>query len=323
MLYEIHLPEIKTLKKESNLGVFAIEPLYPGYGMTLGNSLRRVILSSLPGAAVTAVKIDGVSHEFSTIKGVKEDTVDIILNLKKLNVKCFTEEEQTLILEANGEGEIKAKHFAKNPNVEIVNPDHLIATLDKKTDKLKMEVRIEQGRGYVPVEKRDGGKFDLDMIAIDALYSPIKKVRYYIESTRVGQMTNLDRLIFEVETTGAIAPDEAIAQASEILVQHFLVLSGKEAVSRNECKEEEVNLEDGEEILVEEINLSPRTTNALLNNDIKSIADILKLSENELRTLKGFGSKAYDEVKEKITELGFVREGLEKETNQVEEEEEV
>jgi DNA-directed RNA polymerase subunit alpha len=303
MLYEIHLPEIKTIKKEGNLAIFAIEPLYPGYGMTLGNSLRRVILSSLPGAAITAVKIDGVSHEFSTIKDIKEDVVEIILNLKKLCVKCFSDEEEYLKLETSGAGLVTAKQFAKNPNVEIVNPDHPIATLDNKKAKLSMEVRIEKGRGYIPVEKRNGRKLEIDEIAIDALYGPAKRVRYNVESTRVGQMTNLDRLVFEVETNGVITPEEAVAQASEILVDHFLVLSGKEVVSRKSEQVEAETEETGSDILIEEINLSPRTTNALLNNDIKTIADILKLSDNELKTLKGFGSKAFDEVKEKLIEL--------------------
>ncbi|MEI7690186.1 MAG: DNA-directed RNA polymerase subunit alpha [bacterium] len=305
MLYEIHLPEIKTVKTEGNLALFSIEPLYPGYGMTLGNSLRRVILSSLPGAAVTAVKIDGASHEFSTLPNIKEDVVEILLNLKRLCVKSFTDEEQLLILDASGQGVVTAKQFEKNPNIEVINPNHVIATLDNKNAKLRMELRIGKGRGYVPVEKRDGGKLGIDVIAVDALYSPIKRVRYNVESTRVGQMTDLDRLMFEVETNGVITPEEAIAQASEILVDHFLVLSGKEAVSRK-CEEiESEAIDPGNDILIEEINLSPRTTNALMNNDIKTIADILKLNDNELKTLKGFGSKAFDEVREKVAELGL------------------
>ena len=305
MLYEIHLPEIKKVKTEGNLALFAIEPLYPGYGMTLGNSLRRVVLSSLPGAAVTAVKIDGVSHEFSTIPNVKEDVVEILLNLKRLCVKSFSDEEQVLILEASGPGVVTAKQINKNSNVEVVNPDNVIATLDNKNSKLKMELTIGTGRGYVPVEKRDGGKLGIDVIAVDALYSPIKRVRYNVESTRVGQMTNLDRLMFEVETNGVITPEEAVAQASEILVDHFLVLSGKEVVSRKCELIEAETIDPGNDILIEEINLSPRTTNALINNDIKTIADILKLNDNELRTLKGFGSKAFDEVREKVAELGL------------------
>lgn len=304
MLHEIHLPEIKTLKSEGNLATFTVEPLFPGYGMTLGNSLRRVILSSLPGAAVTGVKIEGVSHEFSTIKDVKEDVVDIILNLKQLCVKSHSDEVVTLKLSASGEGVVTASKFEKNADIEISNPDLVIATLDNKNAKLEMEIYIEKGRGYVPVEKRDGGKLSIGVIAVDALYSPIRRVRYNVESTRVGQMTDLDRLVIEVETNGVIAPKDAISQAAEILVDHFLVLSGKEVAKVKECVDP-VGKEEGGDILIEEVNLSPRTTNALLNNDIKTVADIMKLSDGELKTLKGFGSKAYDEVREKLTELGF------------------
>lgn len=304
MLHEIHLPEIKTLKSEGNLATFTVEPLFPGYGMTLGNSLRRVILSSLPGAAVTGVKIEGVSHEFSTIKDVKEDVVDIILNLKQLCVKSHSDEVVTLKLSAFGEGVVTASKFEKNADIEISNPDLVIATLDNKNAKLEMEIYIEKGRGYVPVEKRDGGKLSIGVIAVDALYSPIRRVRYNVESTRVGQMTDLDRLVIEVETNGVIAPKDAISQAAEILVDHFLVLSGKEVAKVKECVDP-VGKEEGGDILIEEVNLSPRTTNALLNNDIKTVADIMKLSDGELKTLKGFGSKAYDEVREKLTELGF------------------
>jgi DNA-directed RNA polymerase subunit alpha len=304
MLHEIHLPEIKKVKSEGNLATFAIEPLYPGYGMTLGNSLRRVILSSLPGAAVTAVKIEGVSHEFSTIKDVKEDVVDIILSLKQLCVKSFSDDIVTLHLSANGEGVVTAAKFDKNADVEIVNPELVIATLDNKNAKLEMDVYVEKGRGYVPVEKHDGGKLGIGVIAVDALYSPIRRVRYNVESTRVGQMTDLDRLILEVETNGVIDSSEAIKQASEILVDHFMVLAGKEVSKQDGCDETVIN-EEGGDILIEEINLSPRTTNALLNNDIKTVADILKLTDGELKTLKGFGSKAYDEVKEKLVELGL------------------
>lgn len=304
MLHEIHLPEIKTLKSEGNLATFAIEPLFPGYGMTLGNSIRRVILSSLPGAAVTAVKIEGVSHEFSTIKDVKEDVVDIILNLKQLCVKSHNDEIVSLKLSAHGEGVVTAAKFEKNADIEIANPELVIATLDNKNAKLEMEVFIEKGRGYIPVEKRDGGKLGVGVIAVDALYSPIRRVRYNVESTRVGQMTDLDRLVIEIETNGVTSPMEAISQASEILVDHFLVLSGKEVAKIKECTDP-AGIEEGGDILIEEVNLSPRTTNALLNNDIKTVADILKLTDGELKTLKGFGSKAYDEVREKLTELGF------------------
>lgn len=313
MLYEIHLPEIEAGKEEKGKATFAIEPLSPGYGMTLGNSLRRVILSSLPGSAVTAVKIDGVAHEFSTISNVKEDVVQIILNLKQLRVKTHTEEEY-LTLSASGSGVVTAKDIKANPNVEIGNPDLVIATLDNKNAKLEMEIKVEQGRGFVAIEKRESDKLPVGWIAIDALYAPIKKVRYNVEKTRVGQMTDLDKLVIEVETDGTITPREAIEQASEILVDHFLVLTGKESIARKAVGAEVIEGDDGAgKILIEEINLSPRTTNALMNNEIRTIEDILKLTDNELKNLKGFGAKAYEEVKDKIHELGFKLEGGEEE----------
>lgn len=305
MLYDIHLPEIKTLSEEKNKATFAIEPLSPGYGMTLGNSLRRVILSSLPGAAVTAVKIDGVSHEFSTIPNVKEDVIEIILNLKELRVKLHSDEEY-ISLSASGAGEVTAKSIKTNQNVEIVNPDLHIATIDNKQGHLDIEIKVEKGRGFVQVEKRDGEKLGVGMIAVDALYAPIRKVRYNVESTRVGQMTDLDRLVMEIETDGTMSPAEALAYASEILVDHFLVLSGKETATRKTSAEEAEQADNqASRILIEEVNLSPRTTNALLNNELHTIDDILKLKDSELRNLKGFGAKAYDEVKDKIAELGF------------------
>jgi DNA-directed RNA polymerase subunit alpha len=305
VLHEIHLPEMKAIKEENNKATFEIEPLYPGYGMTLGNSLRRVILSSLPGSAVTAVKIDGVSHEFTTITGVKEDVIEIILNLKQLRVKLHSEEEY-VTLSASGGGEVTAKNIKENSNVEIANKDLHIATLDGKSSKLEMEIKLEKGRGFVPVEKREGEKLGVGMIAVDALYAPIKKVRYNVESTRVGQMTDLDKLVMEVETDGTITPREAIEQASEILVDHFLLLSGKETAERKTRLMEEVEKDSGASgILIEEVNLSPRTTNALLNNELKTIDDILQLKDSELKNLKGFGAKAYEEVKDKIAELGF------------------
>lgn len=305
MLYEIHLPEIKTTSTNGNKATFEIGPLYPGYGMTLGNSLRRVILSSLPGAAVTAVKIEGISHEFSTIKNVKEDVVEIILNLKQLNVKVHSDEIQTLTLDVSGEGVVTAKQFTPNAEVEIANPELVIATLDNKSAKLRMDVKIEKGRGYVPVEKRDGSREEIGVIAVDALYSPVRRVNYSVESARVGQMTNLDKLVMEIETNGVIEPAEAIKQASEILVDHFMVLSGKEVATKKAEHVAEATSEEGSDILVEEVNLSPRTTNALLNNEIKTVSDVLKLTDGELKTLKGFGAKAYDEVREKLVELGF------------------
>lgn len=305
MLHEIHLPEIKKIKEEGNKATFEITPLYPGYGMTLGNSLRRVILSSLPGAAVTAVKIHGAPHEFSTLPNVKEDVIEIILNLKQLRVRLHSDQEFINITKS-GKGVVTAADIKTNQNVEVVNKDLHIATLDNVKAKIDIEIKVEKGRGFVSIEKRESEKLSIGMIAVDALYAPVKRVRYNVEKTRVGQMTDLDKLVIELETDGSIDAEAAIKFASEILVDHFLVLTDKDSVERKQkiaAEELAENVAVG--ILIEEINLTPRTTNALLNNELKNIDDVLGLTANELKNLKGFGAKAYDEVLAKVTELGF------------------
>ncbi|HSH31501.1 MAG TPA: DNA-directed RNA polymerase subunit alpha [Candidatus Saccharimonadales bacterium] len=308
MLYEIQPPELKQIKEEGNRASFAIEPLYSGYGMTLGNSLRRVILSSLGGAAVTAVKIENVAHEFSAIKGVKEDVVEILLNLKRLRLKVYSDEPQLLMLSRSGKGPVTAANIKTTADVEVVNPEHLIATIDDPKAKLGMEIRVEKGRGYVPVEQREGEKLEVGMIAVDALYSPVQRVRFNVENTRVGQVTDLDRLVMEIETDGSISPADAISQAAQVLVDHFMVVAGNSVPLSAPAASGDRAEAGAAKIMIEEVNFSPRTTNALLNNDIKTMKDLLGLSDTELRELKGFGAKAYTEVKDKITELGFARE---------------
>lgn len=309
MVTEIQIPEVKkTESKNKNSAVFVIEPLNPGYGMTLGNSLRRILLSSLDGSAVTSVKVEGVLHEFSTIPNIKEDMVEIIMNLKKLRVKSLSEEPQFISISVSGEKEIKASDIKTNSEVEILNPDLHIATLDNKNAKFEAELKVERGKGYVTVEKREKEKMGVGFIALDALYTPIVRVRYGVENTRVGQMTNLDKLILEIETDGTITPEDAVTKASEILVEQFLIISGKDSVTRKQPEEqkEERNNESAD-IMIEEINLSPRTTNALLNNDLKTVEDVLKMNRNDLKNLKGFGAKAYDEVLEKLGELNLLK----------------
>jgi len=308
VLYDIQLPSIKTVKEDGNRATFAIEPLYSGYGMTLGNSLRRVILSSLGGAAVTAVKIDSVAHEFSTINGVKEDVVEIILNLKKLRFKVYSDEPQFLILTKKGKGTVTAADIKTNADIEIVNPDQHIATIDNAKAQVGMEIKVEKGRGYVPVEAREQEKLEVGMIAVDAIYSPVKRVRYNVENTRVGQVTDLDRLLLEIETDGSVSPQDAVTQAAEILVSHFAVVAGQSAPTGNVAASDEPSESNAAKIMIEEVNFSPRTTNALMNNEIRSMKDLLALSDAELRELKGFGAKAYDEVKDKISELGLIKE---------------
>lgn len=310
MLYDINLPELKEESISQNSSKFIVEPLYPGYGMTLGNSIRRVLLSSLAGSAITAVKIEGVSHEFSTISGVREDVIEIILNLKQIRFKNPNTEPVSLYLKKTG-GEVKAGDIATNNDVEVVNPDLVIAHLDNSKSKLEIEMIVEPGRGYVPVESRGGEKLSAGMIAIDAIYTPIKRVRYSVENTRVGQMTNLDRLILEVETDGTVTPKEAVMQAAEVLVGHFQVLAGHDVVSvgtggiMTASEKAEADLA---QVGVDEVNFSPRTTNALINNGINTIKDLAELTAADLKELKGFGAKAQDEVTDKLVELGINKE---------------
>lgn len=310
MLYDINLPELKEEKTTESASQFILEPLYPGYGMTLGNSIRRVLLSSLAGSAITAVKIDGVSHEFSTISGVKEDVIEIILNLKQVRFSNPNEEPVVLNLKKTG-GVVTAGDIESTNGVEVVNPDLVIANLDNSKVKFEAEIRVEQGRGYDPVENRNGEKLPVGMIAVDAIYTPIKRVRYSVANTRVGQMTNLDKLILEVETDGTITPKEAVMQAAEVLVGHFQVLAGHDVVSVGTggiMTATERAEADMAQIGVDEVNFSPRTANALMNNDIKSIKDLMNLSPADLKELKGFGAKAQEEVVEKLAELGINQE---------------
>lgn len=313
MLIDINLPELKeTSTGATNIATFTVEPLHPGYGMTLGNSIRRVLLSSLAGAAVTGVKIEGASHEFSTLKGVREDMIEVILNLKQLRVRYSGDEPVHVTLSKTGAGAVTAADIKATSDVEVVNKDLVIANLEGAKTKFEVEIRIEQGRGYVPVENRAGEKLPVGMIAIDALYTPIKRVRYSVENTRVGQMTDLDKLVLEVETDGTVTPRDAVSQAAEILVGHFQVMAGHDVVSVGADgivtadAREQANLAT---VLIDEVNFSPRTTNALLNNDIKTIKDLSELADSELKELKGFGQKAYEEVVAKLDELGIKQEG--------------
>jgi DNA-directed RNA polymerase subunit alpha len=309
----IHTPALANITDHSdNSATFTIEPLHTGYGMTLGNSLRRVLLSSIAGAAVSGFRIEGVSHEFTTVAGIKEDVVAIMLNLKGIRFKVFSEEPQTLRLTKKGKGEVTARDLQLNADVEVVNPDHVIATIDDDKTTFNMEVVVETGRGYRALDEQGSGRKVSDMIMLDTLFTPVTRVRYKVENTRVGQITDLDKLLLTVDTDGTISPREAFEEAAALLVNQYTALAGQtrvEAASPIAITSGINGLEeDGEEpaelmTSVEDLNLSARTTNALVNNDIHTIKDLLSLSEAELRDLKGFGSKALDEVKEKMSEL--------------------
>jgi DNA-directed RNA polymerase subunit alpha len=307
----IHTPGVVSVDEHSaSSATFAVEPLHTGYGMTLGNSLRRVLLSSIAGAAVTAFKVEGASHEFTTVAGVKEDVVDIMLNLKGIRFRVFGNDAQTLRIVKKGKGAVTAKDIALNADVEVVNPEHVIATLDDDKSSFVMDLVVETGRGYRTVEEGAARKAS-DMIAVDAIFSPVVRVRYKVENTRVGQMTDLDKLLLTVDTDGSITPRDAFEEAAAILVNQYTALAGQtrvEAGTAAGAKADFGKVDEGEDpaelmTSIEDLNLSARTTNALINNDIHTLKDLFSLSDSELRELKGFGSKALDEVKDKLAEL--------------------
>jgi DNA-directed RNA polymerase subunit alpha len=308
----IHTPNLVNVDDHSTASAtFVIEPLHGGYGMTLGNSLRRVLLSSISGASVTAFKIEGATHEFTSVPSVKEDIVDIMLNLKGIRFRVFSEEPQALRIVKQGKGSVTAKDIQVNADVEIVNPSHMIATLDGDKAKFVADLVVEVGRGYRTIEETTAKKAS-DMIALDAIFSPVMRVRYKVENTRVGQMTNLDKLLLTIDTDTSITPRDAFEEAAAILVNQYSALAGKTRVAAPEpmlSAAQESRLEDSADepaalnTSIEDMNLSARTTNALINNDIHTIKDLFSLSDIELRDLKGFGSKALDEVKEKLAEL--------------------
>ena len=305
----IHVPGLVAVDDSSaTVSTFVIEPLQNGYGMTLGNSIRRVLLSSISGAAITSFKVEGASHEFTTIKGVKEDVVAIMLNLKQLRFRVYGDDVQTLRIVKKGKGTVTGKDIQVNADVEVVNPGQVIATVDDDKASFVMDIVVETGRGYQAIEESTAKK-QSDFIALDAIFSPVLRVRYKVDKTRVGQQVDLDKLSMTVETDGTISPRDAFEEANAILVNQYTALAGK---TRLPMQEAVVNTDDqiasGNETTllttsIEDLNLTARTTNALINNDIHTIQDLFALSDAELRDLKGFGSKALDEVKDKLAEL--------------------
>jgi DNA-directed RNA polymerase subunit alpha len=311
----IHTPGLVAIDDHSaTSATFVVEPLQNGYGMTLGNSLRRVLLSSIAGAGITSFKIEGVTHEFTTVKGVKEDVVAIMLNLKRLRFRVYGDDAQTVRIVKKGSGVVTGKDIQVNADVEVVNPEQVIATIDDPKGNLTVDLVVETGRGYRTIEENTVKKGS-DFVALDTIFSPVSRVRYKVEKTRVGQATDLDRLSLTVDTDGTISPRDAFEEAAAILVNQYTALAGKTRVAVAEPATADVTsttvgLTDGSgdegsllNTSIEDLNLTARTTNALVNNDIHTIQDLFALSDAELRDLKGFGSKALDEVKDKLAEL--------------------
>ncbi len=305
----------KRLTKEEGTATdtyakFIAEPFETGYGHTIGNSLRRVLLSSLEGAAISSIKVDGAMHEFATIDGVVEDVTEIVLNLKKILFKCHNREPQTVLLSANKEGEVTAADIQLNQNLELVNPTQHICTLDKKK-KFEMELEIKVGRGFLPGDENKKPNQPIGVIAIDSLFSPVTRVRYLVENARVGQRTDYDRLVLEIWTDGRISPDDALTQASAILQHHLDVFVGydKNAVEFEEVvdkqDEEKTKLKKLLNMSVNEIELSVRAANCLNNANITTVGQLAMKSEQEMLKYRNFGKKSLNEIKEKLAALGL------------------
>ena len=307
VIHEANLAEVNQLG--DNSAEFVIRPLFYGYGNTLGNSIRRVLLSSIKGAAITAFSIEGTNHEYAPVAGIREDIVDVMLNLKNIRLKSHSDEPVEVAFEIKGknagkDGTVTAGDIKLPAGVEVGNPNQIICHIDDPNFTLKMKFVIETGRGYLSIEKSSNDRIHSDMIALDAVFSPVLRVRFKVENTRVGQDTNLQQLTITVDTDGTITPQEAFEEANAILVNQYTALANGTAVESAPAPGVESEADDsGLALPIEELGLSARTANALVNNDIKTVRDLVALSEVDLKDLKGFGSKALDEVKEKLTEL--------------------
>ncbi|MCD7784269.1 MAG: DNA-directed RNA polymerase subunit alpha [Oscillospiraceae bacterium] len=310
MLEKIEKPDINIVDLKSNgtYGKFVLEPLERGYGTTIGNSLRRVLLSSLPGVAVTSVKIDGVQHEFSTVPGVKEDVAEIILNLKGLTAKLYCDGPKTVYVEAEGEREVTAGDIKTDSEVEILVPDMHIATLGEGA-KLYMEITLDRGRGYVSAEKNKTYMVNapIGVIAVDSIYTPVLKVNYSVENTRVGQITDFDKLTLEVWTDGVISAKEAVSMAAKLLNEHlnlFVNLSEETIVDEIMTEKENKTKDKVLEMTIEELDLSVRSFNCLKRAGINTVSDLAEKTEEEMMKVRNLGKKSFEEVKTRLASLG-------------------
>ncbi len=306
-MLEITLPRIKNTKTQGNYASYDIEPLEAGYGMTLGNALRRVLLSSLPGAAVTSIRIDGVQHEFQDIPNITEDVTEIVLNVKKLRLRSFSDHPVSMRLEVNGERVVTAADILAPSTVEIVNPDLYIATLDNDDARLEMELVVETGKGYVPADSKEDQP--IGVIPVDAIYTPVQKVNYTVEHTRVGQITNYDKIVLEMWTDGTVTPDEALRQSADILVQHFTQLANYRAVLIEPEKAPLSSMPIPPKIYetpIEELDLSVRAYNCLKRSNITKVGQVLSMNEDDLLGVRNFGEKSLQELREKLLLRNFL-----------------
>ena len=307
-MIEIEKPRVEIIESTDRMGIFEVAPLERGYGITLGNSLRRILLSSLPGAAITSVKIEGVRHEFSTIPGVVEDVTEIILNLKGVVLKYTGDQVEKLTLTCEGEGVVTAADFTGSADIEIINPDHHIATLESD-GKLVLEATVERGRGYVTAEEnQEHFEKIIGLIPIDSSFSPITRANFRVENTRVGQVTDYDRLIREVYTNGSISPEDAISLAAKVMVEHLeLFINLTDEISDVEIMVEKEEEEKDRilETTIEELELSVRSSNCLKRAGINTVGELINKSEDDLMKVRNLGKKSLEEIKGKLAELNL------------------
>ena len=306
-MLDFEKPKLECVEMSENYGKFVVEPLERGFGMTLGNSMRRVLLSSLPGVAATSIRIDGVLHEFSTIEGVKEDVTEIILNLKGLICKLHSQGPKKVIIDAAGECEVTAGDILPDADVEIINPELHLATLDEN-GKLHMEIMLDHGRGYVVADRNKRPDMPIGEIAVDSIYTPITKVNFTVDDTRVGQITDYDKLTLEIWTNGSIKPDEAASYAAKILTEHLMLfinltdrIQGVEImVEKEESKKEKIL-----EMNIEDLDLSVRSYNCLKRAGINTVEELVQRDEDEMMKVRNLGRKSLEEVQQKLAQLGL------------------
>jgi DNA-directed RNA polymerase subunit alpha len=309
---ELALPRITPVESDHNYASYDIEPLEAGYGRTLGNALRRVLLSSLTGAAITSIKIEGAQHEFQDVQGIREDVTDIVLNIKQIRLRSFSDRPVTMRIEVSGERVITAADIQAPSTVEIVTPDVYICTLDSADAHLDMELVVETGKGYVPAESKEGQA--IGVIPVDAIFSPVQKVNYNVENTRVGQMTNYDKITLQIWTDGSINPDDALKQAAQVLVQHFQMIADHNETVEGEAPQP--SLPSGAtayqipqriyDTPIEELDLSVRAFNCLKRSGITRVGQVLTMSQDDLLAVRNFGEKSLNELKDTLTARGFL-----------------
>ena len=306
-MLDFEKPKLECVEMSENYGKFVVEPLERGFGMTLGNSMRRVLLSSLPGVAATSIRIDGVLHEFSTIEGVKEDVTEIVLNLKGLICKLHSQGPKKVVIDAAGECEVTAGDILPDSDVEIINPELHLATLDEN-GKLHMEIMLDHGRGYVVADRNKRPDMPIGEIAVDSIYTPITKVNFTVDDTRVGQITDYDKLTLEIWTNGSIKPDEAASYAAKILTEHLMLfinltdrIQGVEImVEKEESKKEKIL-----EMNIEDLDLSVRSYNCLKRAGINTVEELVQRDEDEMMKVRNLGRKSLEEVQQKLAQLGL------------------